>query len=272
MKIKRVVFCLNNSPLYSGMWDIVSKVYTEKTDYIPTLIFVGTQKELEAEVKTSFGEVYRLDKHEEFVVRPELDWTVPWSLHWAIANMFPNDICLFTGIDEIPCNYILDGLIKDVDENKYIFMLGANPYRRPTDKKLLVANGWSIAKGSVLKQVLGIKDNLKEELNRLWTTKHIYAAKIPDNHHALIAQNWWGIDEAYISTVVYDNPNVLFFNQESADQLFSHRKICRAQGCVYDREKLKNGYYWEVHMPRPLSDPKNKKIVENILTDLGIDL
>ena len=88
MKIDRVVFCLNSSPTYSGMWDIVSEVYTKHTNIKPTLVFSGTEKELLDEVKKDFGEVFLLPKYQSVVSNPSLDWSVTWTAFWAMANLF----------------------------------------------------------------------------------------------------------------------------------------------------------------------------------------
>ena len=41
--------------------------------------------------------------------------------------------------------------------------------------------------------------------------------------------------------------------------------------CTYDATGLKNGEYWAVHMVRPITDPKNKEIIEKILVDLEVE-
>lgn len=268
MKIDRVLFSLNASPLYRGMWDIVSKVYTQKTNMIPTLIFVGTQEEADAEIKESYGEVVVLPKHEKYIARPELDWTVPWTLYWATANLFPDDICTMSGIDEIPCNNLIEKIADQVPDDKILFPLGPDPYRsRPP----IVANGHNTAKGSTFKRVLKIEDDLEKELERIWSSKDEFCSKIPHNHAAVRGRKWWGMDEAYISTIVYGHPDCLFVDQASANTFLTSRRIQRNIGkCQYDPQKLKDGYYWSCHMMRPLTDPENLKITNDILRDLGI--
>ena len=265
MKVDRVVFCLNTSPLYSGMWDIVSKVYAKKTNLIPTLIFVGTQEEADREIKENYGEVYVLPRHDEFIVRKDLDWTVSWTLHWAVANMFPDDVCQSSGIDEIPCDDTMEKLCAQIPEGKYFFPLGPDPYGIK-----IVANGYGTGKGSDIKRILGIKDDLKEELARIWSKKDEFCSRVPQNHIDVRNRGWWGMDEAYISSVVYGHPDVVFLSQESAKAILNNRRIARNKGCTYDKEALKKGHYWSCHMVRPLSDPKNKKIIDQLIEDLGV--
>ena len=232
---------------------------------IPTLIFVGTQEEADREIKQEYGEVYVLPSHDEFVVRKDLDWTVPWTLYWAVANMFPDDVCTMSGIDELPCNNMMEQLCAQIPDGKYFFPMGPNPYGID-----IVANGHNTGKGSDIKRILGIKDDLKEELERIWSTKDEFCARVPRNHRDVRARGWWGIDEAYISSVVYGHPDVLFLSQDSAQIFLKDRRINRNGECSYDREALKKGYYWSCHMVRPLSDPKNKKIIDQIMEDLEI--
>ena len=260
MKVDRIVFCLNSSPLYSGMWDIVAEAYCKTTSLIPTLLFFGTEEELEKEVKSDFGEVYLLPKFEEFIVNPSLDWSVTWSVHWAMANKFSEDICSFSGIDEIPLSTVLWDHIKTVDESKLIIGLGGQPYGTNN----LIASGHNFAKGSTYKKVFDIKDDLYEELKRIWDLKE----KLPRAH--LIGGSWWGLDEDYISTKVYNNRDVHFLDQQWVSDNLQTKKICRSSGFSYCAEKLKDGFYWTAHMLRPLSDDNNQLKIDNLLKDAGI--
>ena len=44
--IDRVIFCLTNNDKYIGFWNYISKLYREKYDTIPTLMFSGSTDEL----------------------------------------------------------------------------------------------------------------------------------------------------------------------------------------------------------------------------------
>lgn len=260
MKVHRIVFCLNSSPIYSGMWDVVSEVYCKTTLLIPTLLFFGTKEELEKEVKSDYGEVYLFPKFEEFIANPTLDWSVTWSVHWAMANKFSEDICSFSGIDEIPLSTVLWDKIKAIDESKLVIGLGANPY----GSNNLIASGHNFAKGSTYKKIFDIKDDLYEELKRIWDLKE----KLPRAN--IIGGVWWGLDEDYISTKVYNNSDVHFLDQDWINTNLQSKKICRSSGFNYCPEKLKNGFYWTAHMVRPLSDQNNKDLIYKLLKDLKI--
>ena len=270
MKIDRVVFCLNSSPLYSGMWDIVSEVYSKTTDFIPTLIFCGTKEEMQQEVKSEYGEVYLFPRYPEVIVNPNLDWSVTWTLYWAIANKFPDDVCLFSGIDEIPISSVLWDKIADIPDDKYVVPLGPHPYRK-YGLDGIIATGHNCAKGHVFKKIFNIENNLKDELLRVWNLRFECSKRIPKNLFALQNnQQWWGLDEAYTSSIVYENPDVVFLKDDWIQENLQGRKIDRSTGCAYDIGLLKERYYWTAHLVRPLSVLNNKKIITQLLKDMGI--
>ena len=80
--------------------------------------------------------------------------------------------------------------------------------------------------------------------------------------------SWWGLDEAYISSKLYGHDKVVFMNDQWVDEQLQKRKICRGSNCNYDKQKLKERYYWTAHMVRPLSDPNNLKKILQLVEDL----
>jgi|TARA_R100000084_G_C4655601_1_gene152670 hypothetical protein len=263
MKLDRVVFALNSNPLYSGMWNIVSEVYSKKTPLIPTLLFVGTQEELEKEVNFNFGEVYLLPKHEEFISNPSLDWTVTWCLYWGIANLFPNDFCLTSGMDEIPLSSVLWDRIEPIDDSKFVVGLGPHPY----GPEKLIGSGQNSGKGSTFKKLFNIDNDLHDELHKVWSIK----TQLPRASSIGKGNNWWGLDEDYISTFVFDSPDVYFLEEAWVSENLQSKKICRSRdGFGYNAELINNGFYWTAHMVRPLSDPNNQALIDKLLKDIRI--
>ena len=264
MKIKRMVMCLNSSELYSGMWDMVAEVYEKTTDIIPTLIFCGTKEELDMEVKSDFGEVYLFNKFPNVLQNPNLDWSVTWTLFWAMSNLFSEDVCCFSGIDEIPISDILWKKIDEIEDNKYIVGLGAKPYGIVGH----AASGHNIAKGKTFKRVLEVEDDLEKELTRIWNLRMDLAAR--EFGWNLKNRQWWGMDEAYISSKLYKNKDVVFIDDEWAENNLSSKKIDRMFKCSYDLDRLKNKDYWTAHLVRPITDPNNQEIIQRLLKDMGI--
>lgn len=263
MKIDRVVFCLNSSPTYSFMWDIVSEAYAKNTDFIPTLIFCGTEEELHKEVQSDFGEVFLMPRYEEVICNWNLDWSAPWTAFWAMANMFPDDVCLFSGIDEIPISDKLWNKISEFPDDKYIVGLGPTPY---SHDRCHIASGHNCAKGKVFKDVLEIRDELEAELKDKWENRFKLAEYITAWN--MEKKGWWGLDEAIISNIMHNHPSVVFLDHGWVQENLQGRKICRGSGFNYDVEKLKSKYYWTAHMPRPLSKRNNMKRVQRLLRDM----
>lgn len=259
--------------MYVGMWDIFSEVYTKTTEFIPTLFFCGTQEELDREVKKDYGEVVLLPKYPEVIVNPQLDWTVIWSLFWAAAHHYPEDVCLFSGIDDLPISTILWDSMKDIPDDKYVIPFGKNPYNIPSvdGTRHIIANGYNCGKGKTLKKIFHMSDNLQEELYKLWGNRHMFASQFPSNHANLNGwQRWWGMDEAYMSCFVHDHPDVVFLEDNFVKDKIQGIKIDRAEGFDYDLDKLNNREYSFAHIPRPLTDERNMDKVTKLLKDMEI--
>tara|TARA_R100000664_G_scaffold18071_1_gene27067 strand:- start:2287 stop:3111 length:825 start_codon:yes stop_codon:yes gene_type:complete len=267
MKIKRMIMSLNNSKLYSGMWDMVAEIYEKTTDIIPTLIFCGTKEELDMEVKSGFGEVYRLNKYPNVVQDPNMDWSVTWAPFWAASNLFPDDVCCTSGIDVIPISDILWKKIDEIKDDKYVVGRGAKPYGNIGH----VASGRNIAKGKTFKRVLEIEDDFEKELIKIWNLRMDLQAREGFNWN-LKNQKWWGLDEAYISSKVYENKDVVFIDAEWVLNNLSSKKIDRMFRCRYDLDRLKSKDYWHAHIVRPITNPQNYKIVQDLIKDMGLTL
>ena len=101
MKIDRVIFCLNNNPVYTGLWNPISRAWKLKWGITPTLMFVGTEDELKShDLSKEYGEIVRLNPVPEVVVNPSLDWSATWALFYG-ASLFPNEVVTLMGLDQL---------------------------------------------------------------------------------------------------------------------------------------------------------------------------
>jgi hypothetical protein len=246
------------------MWDIASEVYAKTTDIVPTLIFCGTPEELHNEVKSTFGEVYLFPKYPKVIEREDLDWSVTWTAFWAMANLFPSEVCCFSGVDELPLSDILWDKLNTIPEDSYLVGLGSHPYGLSGH----VTSGYNIAKGDIFKTVLKIEDDLEEELTRVWNLRFELAKR--NFGWNLKDRNWWGMDEAYISSVICDNPKISFLDNKWVSENLQSKKIDRMFNCSYDLKRLQENDYWTAHMVRPLSDPNKRSIILQLLKDMGV--
>ena len=68
MKVDRLITCLNNNDNYTGFWNSFSPVWSKKFGVKPTLIFVGSQLELDSNnFSTQYGDILRVDNVPEVV-------------------------------------------------------------------------------------------------------------------------------------------------------------------------------------------------------------
>ena len=90
MKIDRVILSTNNNPTYYQFWNPLSKLYKENFGITPTLIFLGSEAELEStSLSREYGDIIRQD----IVPSKDVSWTTTWALFY-FTKKFPNDICL----------------------------------------------------------------------------------------------------------------------------------------------------------------------------------
>ena len=87
MNIDRVIFPLNNNKIYTGFWNVFARVWREHFNIIPTMMFVGTEEELNSNnFDKNIGDIIRLEPVQE-VAESYPDWSVTWSIIYG-ASLF----------------------------------------------------------------------------------------------------------------------------------------------------------------------------------------
>jgi|688.fasta_scaffold23718_9 hypothetical protein len=246
MQINRVLFCLNNNPIYTGFWNINSKIWSEKYNLKTTLFFVGDQTEFNnLNLSKNFGEVFFLPNLKQDLSNgSKRNWLVTWSLFYG-ATLFPNEVCLTSGIDQIPLgNHIFE--LADRYSDKYLISF-SDAYNKLEN---LFPSSHHIALGSDFKKIFEIEDNWEEEALKVFNSKTRYKT---------LASDFWGLDEAYSSDMILKkrNENIVFVKDFFSE--WSHRRIDgRKDGMGYNKELLKKGYYSELHALRPYEQYKSQ--------------
>lgn len=252
MKIDRVIFCLNNNQTYTGFWNINSKIWCEKYHIKPTLFFVGEQKEFdELKLSKEHGEVFFLPNPKKDLSNcSKRNWVITWALFYG-ATFFPNDICILSGIDQIPLgNHIIDLAEKYTD--KYL-VCWSDAYNNRDE---LFPSSHHIGSGKDFKEIYEISDDWEEEINKVYNQKHKYRT---------LAHDYWGLDEAYSSELILRKKTdkiVLvknFFSEWSAKRIDARR-----DGMSYNPNLLISGHYSELHAPRPYEN--NKQAIDQIVS------
>jgi hypothetical protein len=258
MKIDRVILSTNNNPTYYQFWNPLSKVYKENFGITPTLIFLGSEKELEGlPLSREFGDIIRQD----IVPSKDVSWTTTWALFYFTKN-FPNEVCLINGIDQIPMGskFLID-YIKEINENKYVMLID-DAYKLMMGRKDWSEGGHSpsayhIAKGETFNKVYSFEDTFEDEIKKIESIK--------------LDSMWgtWGMDEAYSSQVLYNKKNEVEIEclSKFGEILNGGRIDChRSLEVPFNLDTLKNNGYIECHSCRPYLN--HKKYLDSIFDNV----
>jgi len=262
MKIDRVIFCLNNNKTYTGFWNPFSRVWKQKYNIKPTLMFVGTKEELESnDFSEEWGEIYRLDPVEDVIVDPNLDWSTTWALFYG-SSLFEDEVCLTAGIDQLPLsnnffNFLLNS--DEIGDDKYVIAL-ADAYKDFLPN--VYPSSWHIAKGSTYKRILQLDSDWERELKKVFSHREKYPT---------LPENFWALDELYSSDIINqyakqneDNKIVCF---QIFHKVWAPARLDRAGRLKYDKDFLQAGRYSEIHCPRPFEEHEEYllKLIEDLL-------
>lgn len=251
MKINRVILALNNNPVYTGFWNIVAPVWKKNFNIKPTLVFNGTQEEF-------YGNNFILDSFDYLILdrvnnvsESNPDWSVTWSLFWA-ASQFSDDICLLSGIDQIPIGNFFFEKLNSIEDDKFIVGF-SDAYKNYTKETLgyfntqtnvLYPSSHLVGKGSLFKKIFKIEDVWIEEITKVHKSKDRYHLR-----NKFYPSKLWGLDECYLSEMIslYPNQNELVFLDIFWDY-FQKRRI-DLSGRInenFDLNLIKSGYYSEL--------------------------
>jgi hypothetical protein len=270
MKVDRVILAVNNNLTYTRFWDIVSKVWKNNFGITPTLVFNGTQSEYESTnlniPKEDFIIVDRVDK----VSESSPDWSVTWSLFWG-ASQFPNDVCILSGIDQIPLGDFFYKKILEFADDKFIVGF-ADAYRTydkntlgyfNTATNVLFPSSHLVGKGSKFKEIFDIEEDWQSEIIKVHESRSRYHLQ-----NKFYPGKLWGLDECYssekISTFEKQEELVylsIFWNYWEKNRI----DFCGKINHNYNINLVKEGYYSELTTKQYHT---YKKDIENIINIL----
>lgn len=195
MKIDRVLFVLNNNEIYTKFWNVVTPIWKEKFNIQPTLLFIGTEEEFQSNNFDINHDIIKI----ELDIANKYRWLLPWSLFW-LATKYQDDVCLISGIDQIPLNDDFFECIKDIDNEKFIIGLsdayvGYKPKTLGyfnTKSNVLYPTGQVVGLGKNFKKLFTIEDELDDELNKIYLNRNNF----------YLPYDLRGIDECYFSDII----------------------------------------------------------------------
>lgn len=270
MKIDRVIFTLNNNPKYVPFWNVNSYVWKHKFKIQPTLIFNGTKEELDnCSFSFEYGDFLLVDRIED-VSESSPDWSVTWALFWA-ATQFPEETCVFSGIDQIPIGNLFFEKIKEIEDEKLVVGF-ADAYKKYTPSTLgyfntvtnvLYPSSHLVGKGKLFKEIFEIDDSWETEIRKVYNSKSRY--HLQNNFYR---GKLWGLDECYASEKIsiYNKPKMIHYLEIFWDYWFKNRiDLQSLTNNKYDLNLVKEGYYSEFTTKKFTSDKLTiDSIVDNI--------
>lgn len=228
----RVILSSDKNSTYLDFWPLVAKAWQQNMGVRPTLALIDGKN---IDVDRSLGDVIDV---------PPLD-NVPSWLHALYIRMFlpvlfEKDVCIISDIDMLPLSReMLCDSIKEVPADCVVI------YWNPYVGQAIFSSCYFAASGKTFREIFGIT-----------TLAEINACVCK----AVAVNDKWGGDEEKLYYVLTEWENrtgrLVRLNLPFG---FEYR-ISRVEW-NYDVEKLKNGFYYDAHMLRPLQ-VYNKEIAE----------
>jgi hypothetical protein len=251
MKIDRVILAVNNNKTYTRFWEIVSKVWKDNFDITPTLIFNGTKTEFESNNFNISPEDYYIVERVPEVSESSPDWSVTWSLFWGVSK-YPNDVCLLSGIDQIPLGDFFFRKVSDVTDEKFVIGF-SDAYKTYTKNTLgyfntatnvLFPSSHLVGKGKKFQEIFEIDEDWGSEIRKVYNSRGRYHLK--NKFHPV---QLWGLDECYASEKIS-----IFKNQDELVHFdifwnYWHKNridLGENDNFNYDINLVKSGYYSEL--------------------------
>jgi hypothetical protein len=263
MKINKVLLPVNNNKTYTCFWNIVSFVWKSKFNITPVLIFYGSVEEFNSNnFDFTYGEYIILDKVENIPIEVN-DWVPTWSIIFA-SSLFENEVCMTSGIDQIPISDFFLKKIEEIEDVKFVVGLSDayKNYKPNTlgyfnmQTNIMYPTSHLVGLGSTFNKIFNISENWTEEINKLYNNRH--------NYHLTFGN--WGLDECYSSEKIskYEIQNDIYYMDFFWDHLFSKRIDLDVKQ-VYNLEMVKKREYSELTTKNFYKfENQIKEIVNNI--------
>lgn len=271
MIINRVILALDNNKIYTPFWNIVSPVWKKVFNITPTLVFNGTIEEFEENnFDMTIGDYIIVNKVPE-VTESNPDWSVTWSLFWA-ASKFTDDVCILSGIDQIPIGDLFFKKLLEVEDDKFVVGF-SDAYRNYTKEVLgyfntntntLYPSSHLVGKGSKFNEIYEINDDWETEIKKVYNSKDKYYL-----HNNFYPGKLWGLDECYSSDKItlFENQNDIVHFDIFWD--YWHKNRIDFGGLInvnFDIERIRSGYYSELTCKEYYT---NKSTIDYIIKNLN---
>lgn len=238
MKIDRVILALNNNQLYIPFFNMVAPIWRDIFNIKPTLVFNGTKEEFDNNNFEKHGVDFIILNKESSMQEGtanlrEGSWAITWSLFWGAAQ-FKNDVCMLSGIDQIPLGNFFIDKIKNIPEDKFIISF-SDAYSKinkdtlgyfNTNTNIMYPSSHLIGKGSMFEKIFNINLDWKTEVEKVYSCKNKYYFSNSFNTS-------WGLDECYASDMLCQHLNKdeivylnIFWDYWMKNRLFLSQNSC----------------------------------------------
>lgn len=247
-RIDRVIVALTENPTYTGFWNYVAEIWHTKFHVKPTLMFYGSDTEFTAcrRRSTGRGELVHLPRVEAVTLNRNREWACTWGLFYGAAQ-YPDEVCMLTGIDQIPLGGAFFDRVKAFPASDYIVSF-ADHNGNPTARATTFPSSHHIGLGRRFQEIFEINPNWPTEVQKVFAARTRYRLE-PDG---------WGLDEAYSSEILHNKPEGVRLLTNFV-RLFAPLRLDRSQTKItqFDFNAIRSGRYAEWHADRPFeaNDP-----------------
>jgi hypothetical protein len=257
MKIDRVMLSSNENINYYPFWNVLSKVYKENFNIIPTLIWFGKEDDIDRlGLSREHGDIIVTEHNPRY----QIAWQTTWALFY-FTKFFPDDVITIMGIDQLPLSdMFLIKMVSDLPDDEYTMLIddAYNPiyWENPNGTS---PSAYHVARGKKFIEIYEFNDDFMSEIDKVYNTKVERDFSYSDAFWQS-GEEKWGMDESYSSKKLRDySLSGGKVNALSNFGLLSKNRIeCyRTLETLYSDEKIINGEYSESHLCRPYTNHIN---------------
>jgi hypothetical protein len=207
-------------------------------------------------LSTKYGEIIHLPRVDGIHYDSSLDWTCTWGLFYG-ASLFPDEVCMLSGIDQIPLSGRFYDVLQNIGRDKYIVGF-SDGYSHPDAS---YPSSHHVGLGKFFKSIYKIDDDWDTELRKVYTHKEVRSM--------CTNSSLWGIDEAYSTYVLKEymksKMEVSLVLVTGFASYWRSRRIDRASGVIPITDELLSAIraseFTEYHSVRPFSANGNMEAV-----------
>lgn len=256
MKIDKVIFGVDDNPLYGDFWPIQAKLVKEVLGAEPVLFHITNESS--NFYNDGHGLVKKIDKDTcPGIITSFLSQVI----RMYATKYFPDEICMPSDIDMLILNkdWFIEQ-IKDID-NESLVIMGEGGYKSEDNRYPICYN---IGTGSTFNKILGTNIPFPLYAHKLgllkqgWDTDELYFGdKVNNTNHGINVYKFKRPRNSFNSCLDRIDRHNFPVQLEYQGEIEAQQR-----DGVYNPEKLKEGYYIDAHCPRPYS--KYKDAIEEV--------